>query len=331
MLFSRHTKRRTFIGGLGSAAAWPVVGRAQQPAVPTIGWLTVGLIDYTLNRIPALSEGLAQAGYVEGRNLVIDRRVAEYHIDRLPALATELVRRRVAVILSTSLPATLAAKAATQSIPIVFVTGVDPVKSGLVANLNRPGGNVTGFTNLGTELAAKRLEVFHELVPTATVIGFLVNPTTPFTADEVRETQAAASTLGVRLLVATATQPDDFDAAFATLKQQGAGALLLSEETLFLYSTPRLVALAARHAVPTMYWDRAATRAGGLLSYGTDLNDTYRQAGGYIGRILKGEQPAGLPVQQSTKVELALNLETAKRLGMTFPTGLLVRADEVIE
>jgi putative tryptophan/tyrosine transport system substrate-binding protein len=280
-------------------------------------------------RIPALKQGLSHTGHVEGQTFTIDHRSAESRLDRLPALAAEMVRRRVAVILSSTLPATLAAKAATQSIPIVFVTSADPVKSGLVTNLNRPGGNVTGLAVLGTELTAKRLEMLRELAPTATVIGLLVNPSTPITENEVREAQAAARALGVRILIVEATLPNDFEAAFAALEQQSAGALLISDDALFLYQTPRLVALAARHAVPTMYWDRAAPKAGGLSSCGTDVDDAL--AGVYIGRILKGERPADLPVQQSTKVEVNLNLKTAKALGIKVPTALLVRADEVIE
>jgi putative ABC transport system substrate-binding protein len=324
-------RRREFITMVGGASAtWPLVARAQ-PTLPVIGWLTASPIEDMRIRIPPFHQGLSQADYVEGQNVTIDARSAESHLDRLPALASEMVQRRVAVILSSSLAATLAAKAATQSIPIVFISSVDPTESSLVTSWNRPGGNITGFDVLGGQLAAKRVQMLHELVPTATVIAVLVNPQSPITETETRSIQAAANILGVRLLIVNATGPDDFETAFTTLEQQRAGAVLVSNDALFLYQSARLVGLAARHAVPTIYWDRTAPRAGGLLSYSTDLNDVYRQAGVYVGRILKGESPADLPVQQVTKVELVINLQTAKALGLAVPTSLLVRADEVIE
>jgi ABC-type uncharacterized transport system substrate-binding protein len=325
-------KRRTFIAGVGSAAAWPVVAGAQQPSLPLVGWLGVGSSpDDAREVVTAVKEGWAEAGLVEGRNFAFEYRFADYHPERLPGLAAELVRRRVAVMFTPNTPATLAAKAATDTIPIVFAVGIDPVAYGLVASFNRPGGNMTGITNLVTLLAAKRLEVLHELVPGASLFAVLANPNDPITTFETKELEAAAGVLGVRLLIVNAAGPDEFGMAFATIARQRAGALLLSSDSLFISRYVQLIALAARHAIPTMYLFRAAPEAGGLMSYTSDLAEIGSQTGRYVGRILKGEKPADLPVQQATKVELVINLKTAKTLGITFPTALLVRADKVIE
>jgi putative tryptophan/tyrosine transport system substrate-binding protein len=325
-------KRRTFIGGLGSAVAWPVVARGQQPALPLVGWLGIGSSsDDTRETITAVKQGWAEAGLVEGRNFAFEYRFADYHPERLPGLAAELVRRRVAVMFTPNTPATLAAKAATDTIPIVFAVGIDPVAYGLVTSFTRPGGNLTGITNLVTLLAAKRLEVLHELVPSTSLIAVLANPNGPITTFETKELEAAAGGLGVRLLIVNAAGPDEFGMAFATIAQQRAGALVLSSDSLFLSHYVQLIALAARHAIPALYLFRAAPEAGGLMSYTSDLAEIGSQTGRYVGRILKGEKPADLPVQQATKVELIINLKTAKTLGITFPTALLVRADKVIE
>ena len=324
-------KRRTFIAGLGSAAAWPVAARAQ-PALPLVGWLGVGSsTDDVGEQINWVKQGLAEAGFIEGRNFAFEYRWADYHLDLMPALAADLVRRRVSVIVTFATAGAIAAKAATQTIPIIFLVGIDPVAFGLVASFNRPGGNITGLTGLSVPLAAKRLEMLHELVPTAGLFGVLVNPSGPTTAFETKELQAAAGVLGVRLLIVNAAVPDEIEMAFATLARQQVGALLLSSDVLFVSRYERLVALAARHALPTMYTDRRAVRAGGLISYSSDFVDLFHRMGGYVGRILKGEKPADLPVQQATKVELVINMKTAKALGLTFPLPLLGRADEVIE
>jgi putative tryptophan/tyrosine transport system substrate-binding protein len=324
-------KRRDFIAGLG-AAAWPVVARAQQQTMPVIGFLASGSFETRRSTIAALDPGLSEIGYVEGRNLVIEYRWAEDHYEWLPALAEDLVRRRVAVIVAFTTPAAFAAKAATQSIPVVFSIGADPVRSGLVASLSRPGANVTGIYNFATEVAAKRLEILHEVVPAAKLIAYLVNPTNTLdAASETTELQAAARTLGVRLLVLEASDPSEFDAAFATLVREGAGGIVFGSDAFFGAHIDQLVALAVHYAVPAMYPSRAWAASGGLMSYGTDFTDPWRQVGIYAGRILKGEKPANLPVQQVTKILLVINMKVAKALGVTFPTALLVRADEVIE
>jgi putative tryptophan/tyrosine transport system substrate-binding protein len=324
--------RREFIAGLGSAAAWPMVARAQQPALPLVGWLGVGSSpDDARESVTAIKRGLAETGLVEGRTFAFEYRFADYHPERLPDLAADLVRRRVAVMFTPTLVATLAAKAATDTIPIVFLVGIDPVAYGLVASFNRPGGNITGVTLLGTLLAAKRLEVLHELVPAASLFAVLVNPNSPVTTFETKELEAAAGVLGVRLLIVNAADPNELGMAFATIVQQRAGALLVSSDPLFNNRYVQVIALAARHAMPTMYLFGAAPEAGGLMSYTADLGENVGQAGRYVGRILKGERPADLPVQQATKVELVINLKTAKTLGITLPTALLVRADKVIE
>ncbi len=324
-------RRREFIAGLGGAAAWPLGARAQQPAMPVVGFLSGGTESGRSPRVAAFRQGLGEVGYVEGRNVGILFRWAEYRYGRLPALVADLVDRRVAVIVTTaSAGAALTAKAATTTIPIVFELGVDPVALGLVASLNRPGGNVTGAHFLAEPLNAKRLEVLHEAVPTAATIAYLVNPNS---AGDGRRTrvEAAASILGVRLLILNATDPGEIEAAFANLVQQRIGALLANSDPLFNGQRDQIAALAARHAVPAISHVREFAESGGLMSYGADTSEPYRLAGNYAGRILKGERPADLPVQQSTKIELVINLKTAKALGLTFPLTLLGRADEVIE
>jgi putative ABC transport system substrate-binding protein len=324
-------ERREFITLVGGAAAWPVAARAQQPAIPVIGYLESKVAAASSHQVEAFRKGLAEAGFVEGRNVAIEFRWAEDHYDRLPELAADLVRGRVATIVANSISAPIA-KAATSTIPIVFTTGADPVALGLVASLSRPGGNITGVTSLGVELGAKQLEVLSELVPTATVVALLVNPTNPIQADTlVRELQAAARIRGVDLPVLHASTESDLDMVFETLPRLRANALLVGADSFFNSRTQQFAALAVRHAVPTMYPYREYVMAGGLVSYGDSLSDVWRLAGMYTGRILKGEKPADLPVQQVTKVELILNLKTANALGITVPITLLGRADEVIE
>jgi len=326
-------KRREFITFLGgAAAAWPVAARAQQ-AMPVIGFLSALSPEPNAQRLAAFRQGLNETGYIEGRNVTIEYRWAENQYDRLPALAADLVRRQVAVIAALgSTPGALAAKAATTTIPIVFITGSDPVQLGLVASLNRPGGNVTGVTQLGVELVPKRLELLHEMVPTATSVALLVNPTNPQqTEEETREGKDAARILGLQLHILPVSTESELDAAFVTLARLRIGALLISSEALFLNRSERLAALTVRYGVPAINPFREFATAGGLMSYVTSSTDTWRTAGGYTGRILKGEKPADLPVQRSTKVELILNLKTATALGLTVPLALLGRADEVIE
>jgi putative tryptophan/tyrosine transport system substrate-binding protein len=327
-------RRREFIAGLGgAAAAWPLALRAQQPAMPVIGYLGAGTLDTERETVAAFHRGLSETGYVEGRNVATEYRWAESHNDRLTGLTSELVRRKVAVIVAVAGGAgALAAKAAAKSIPIVFQVGFDPVAAGLVASLNRPGSNLTGIFVLNAAAVAKRLEQLHELVLAATTIAYLVNPTNPVFAEaEKRELQVAARTLGLRLLILNASDPSEFEGAFATLVRERAGGLVVSGDLLFFNHTHQLVALAARHAVPAIYGRRDYTVAGGLMSCGPDFYDTARQVGVYTSRILNGEKPADLPVQQSTKVELIINLKTAKALGLTVPQSILLRADEVIE
>jgi putative tryptophan/tyrosine transport system substrate-binding protein len=316
-------RRREFMAGLGSAAAWPVVARAQQPAMPVIGYLSVQSADddYKNFTVPFL-QGLQETGYVVGRNVEIEHRWAENQYDRLPALAADLVRRRVAVIVAAGTPATLAAKAATTTIPIVFAIGGDPVALGLVASLNRPGANVTGSTMLTAELAPKRLQLLRELIPNAARYGVLADPA---------YLQAAARTLGLQLVVVYARTDSDLEMAFGTFSQQHVGAVLVSNNTLYNRRMEKLAALAARHALPTIYPFREYALAGGLMSYGSSLGYGYHLVGIYTGRILKGDKPADLPVQQITKIDLIINLKTAKALGLTIPETLLVTADEVIQ
>jgi putative ABC transport system substrate-binding protein len=328
-------KRRAFITALGGAAAWPLAARAQQPALPVLGVLASGTAEGHASGLTPIRQGLSDTGYVVGRNVAIEYRFADEHYDRLPALAADLVRRRAAVIYTVGgvLPA-LAAKAATTTIPIVFANGSDPVALGLVPSLARPGGNATGVSYNGTELASKKLELLHELVPRATSVAMLVNPKNPNAESTIADTQAAAKALGLKLLVVNAVNAPDLDAAFATIVQQRADALVLGTDPLFNgpRRTQQLITLAAVHAVPAMFGTgRDTVAAGGLISYAADTDVLSRQAGVYIGRILKGEKPADLPVMQPTKFELFVNLKTAKTLGLKVPESFLLRADEVIE
>jgi putative ABC transport system substrate-binding protein len=324
-------RRREFIAGLGAAAAWPHVAHAQQPAMPVIGYLSSGSLDRNAARLRAFRQSLSEAGFIEGSNVAIEYRWADYHLEGMPALAADLVHRRVNVIAVAGIPAALAAKAATRTIPIVFSLGLDPVALGLVASLNRPGGNITGVATLGGELGAKRLELIHELVPGANLIGVLLNPANPGIDSQTREIQAAAQILGVRLQIVHASVERDFDAAFAALLELRASALVIGNDALLINRSDQLAALALRHAMPAVYQFREFVAAGGLMSYGGSAIDLSRLVGAYIGRILKGEKPGELPVQQATRVELIINMKTAKALGLTFPLTLLGRADEVIE
>jgi putative tryptophan/tyrosine transport system substrate-binding protein len=325
-------RRRDFIKIVGGAAAvWPLVARAQQQPTPVIGFVNGASAKGYARQLSAFLKGLSETGYVDGRNVAIEYRWAEGRTDRLPAMVADLVHRQVAVIAATSTPAALAAKPATTTIPIVFTTAADPVQIGLVASLNQPGGNVTGVTQTNVEMAPKRLQLLHEVVPTASVIALLVNPANPTSAETTKELQAAARTLGLELRVLNASTDRDFDGVFAKLIQLRAGGLVIGGGPFFASRSEQLAALALRHAVPTIYQDREFAVAGGLLSYGTDSTETYRLAGIYTGRVLKGDKPADLPVQQATKVELYINQKTAKALGLTVPQALLSRADEVIE
>ena len=327
-------RRREFIMALGGAAvAWPLRAGAQRPAMPVIGFLGTDSPELYAFRLRAFREGLRETGYVEGGNVAFDYRWAEGHYDRVPALLAELVSLKVNLIgaFAGNAPA-VAAKAATATIPILFASAGDPVAIGLVASLSRPGGNITGVTALAVELGAKQLEALHELVPTATSIALLVNPTNPTQADTLsRDLQVAARTRGVALHVLHASTESDFDTVFASLRQLRASALIIGSDAFFNSRTQLLTAMAARHAVPTIYPFREYVTAGGLVSYGESLRDAYRLVGVYAGRILKGEKPADLPVQQSTKVELFINLKTAKALGLQVSDNLLALADEVIE
>ena len=325
-------RRREFICFFGSVAAtWPLAARAQQSAMPVIGFINAAPAQSYKPQLAAFLKGLDEKGYVDGRNVTIEYRWAEGHNDRLPSMAADLVRRQVTVIAATTTPAALAAKAATTTIPIVFTTVGDPVQLHLVTSLNRPGGNVTGVTQLNVEVAPKRLELLHELVPTASVVALLVNSTNPNTETNTKELQAAARTLGLELHVLNASTERDFDAVFANLIQSRADGLVITAEPLFSSRNKQLAELAVRHAVPAIYGLRDFAAAGGLMSYGADTAQAYHLTGIYTGRILKGENPANLPVQQSTKVELIINLKTAKALGLNVPNTLIGRADEVIE
>jgi putative ABC transport system substrate-binding protein len=326
-------RRREFITMIGGVAAWPLAARAQQPVLPVVGFVNVA--SPKGGYAPFLSgflKGLSEAGYVDGQNVTIEYRWAEGRADRLPALVADLVQRRVTVIAATSTPGALAAKAANTTIPIIFEMASDPVRIGLVASLNRPGGNITGVTNANFGIAPKRLQLLHELVPTAGVMALLVNPANPTLAEpNTKELQAAARALGLDLHVLNASNESDFDEVFAKLIQLRAGGLVIGPDTFFSSQSEQLAALGVRHAVPTIYQNREFAVAGGLLSYGADTADAYRLTGNYVGRVLRGDKPADLPVQQATKVELYINLKTAKTLGLNIPNTLIGRADEVFE
>jgi putative ABC transport system substrate-binding protein len=329
---SELMRRREFITVLGAAAAWPLGAQAQQPKVPVVGWLSGQSPNARAQPTVAFRQGLNEAGFAVGNNVAIEYRWAEGHYERLPALAADLVGRQVAVMVTTgSLLSSIVGKAATTAIPVVFVVGSDPVKMGLVSSLNRPDGNVTGITQFTTALEPKRLEMLHELMPSAGVVGVLVNPNNPTTEAQLREVQAAAGTMGKQIVILKAGSERDIDTAFATLDQQRPDALLVGSDPFLSGRIEQLVAQAAHHALPAIFQWREFATAGGLMSYGTNLADSYRLAGVYAGRILKGAKPSDLPVQQSTKVELVINLKTAETLGLTFPNSLLARADEVIE
>jgi putative ABC transport system substrate-binding protein len=326
-------RRREFITLLaGVAVSWPLTGRAQHPPVPVIGLLGSGSFDDRTHLLAGFRRGLDELGYVEGKNVVFEFRPAEGRYDRLPSLATELVRHQVAVIVCSGAPASaLAAKAATTTIPIVFMTGGDPIALGLVASLNRPGGNITGVSLFNVMLVPKQLELIKELVPGVDMFAALVNPSNPNTKIEESELESAARALRLRIHVQRASTEQDFGAAFETIAEQRAGAVLVSYDSFFLSRRSQLTELAARHSLPAIYHWREYTEAGGLLSYGTDLADSYRQAGIYSGRILQGAKPADLPVWQPTMFELVINVKTARALNLTIPPSLLARADEVIE
>jgi putative tryptophan/tyrosine transport system substrate-binding protein len=327
-------KRREFISFFSSlAAAWPLIARAQQPTMPLIGLLGGASPELDADRLRAFGQGLSEAGYVEDRNVAIEYRWAGGQYDRLRALAADLVRRRVTVIAALGgTPSALAAKSATTTIPIVFAVGSDSISLGLVASLSKPGGNVTGVTQLAVAIGSKRLELLHEIIPKATVVALLVNPTNPPLAETLsRDAQAAARTLGLQIHVLQASTEREIDEAFATMVQLQAGGLVIGPDSFFISRSQQLAALALRHAVPAIYQYREFTAAGGLVSYGASLTDFYRLAGVYTGRILKGEKPADMPVEQAPKVELIINLETARKLGVTIPPSILLRAEEVIE
>jgi putative tryptophan/tyrosine transport system substrate-binding protein len=324
-------RRRKFIALLGgAAAAWPLAARAQQPSMPVIGFLHSVSADLYADQVRGFHHGLGEKGYAEGRNVLIEYRWAGDQYDRLPALAADLVHREVSVIV-TNAPGALPAKAATTTIPIVFVTGVDPVAIGLVGSLARPDGNVTGVTTLNVEVVPKRLELLHEMVPAIPVIAALVNPTNPNAANVSNELRVAAGKLGIKLHILHASTEADFDGVFASLVQLRASGLVIATDPFLIGRSVQLAALTTRHAVPSIFQFRPFARAGGLMSYGGDSVELYRQIGIYAGRILRGEKPADLPVQQATKVELVINLNTAKALGISVPLSLLGRADEVIE
>jgi putative tryptophan/tyrosine transport system substrate-binding protein len=322
-------KRREFITVLGGAAAtWPLAAWPQQPTMPVVGLLRAGQMDE--NGLRAFRTGLSELGYEEGRNVAIELHATEQYA-RLPALASELVRRPAAVIYASTLPAALAAKAATATIPVVFSIGGDPIEAGVVTSMNRPTGNLTGVTIFLGELLPKRLELLREVVPSATLIGVLINPNNPNSKARSKDVQEAARTIGQQTLIVHAGSKRDFVSAFATLVQQRAGALVVGDDPFFGTHIEQIVALAASHSLPAIYFFRSDTVNGGLMSYGADVDDQTRQAGAYVGRILKGEKPADLPVLQPTKFQFVINLRTTKALGLNIPPSLLARADEVIE
>ena len=323
------TSRREFITLLGGAAVWPLAARAQQAGVPVVGLLLSTQLDD--RQVGATRQGLRDAGYIEGRNVAIKYRSGDGRFDRLPALAAELVADGPAAIVAVSPAASLASKAATATIPIVFVIGADPVDLGLVSSLNRPGGNVTGVTFFINTLGAKRLELLRELVPNAAVVGFLVNPTNPTSESQIADVRSAGRSSGVDLLILNASSERDIDTAFASFLQQRVNAIIIGADSLFLSRRDQLVGLAARHALPAIYYLREFADVGGLISYGASITDAFRLVGSSAGRILKGEKPADLPVQQTVKFELAINLKTAKTLGLTVPLIMQMTADEVIE
>jgi len=325
-------KRREFITLLGgTAATWPLAARAQRPAMPVIGYLSSLGQAISVRFDAAFRRSLSDVGYVEGHNVSVEYRWIADRYDALPAMAADLVQRQVAVIFAVGPPAVLAIKAASPTIPIVFVTGADPLKFGFVASFNKPGGNITGIWMVLTALAEKRLQLMHDLLPKAELIGLLVNPASPVAEPQIREAQAAAHVLGVRLTILSAASENDFDQVFVNLAQQHADALFVSADPFFASKREHLVALAAQHAMPATYEFREFVEAGGLMSYGTVLSDGFYKGGNYVGKVLKGTKPADLPVEQVDKFELVINLKTAKALGLKLPDSFLLRADEVIE
>jgi putative ABC transport system substrate-binding protein len=326
-------RRRDFITLLGGAVAvWPLAGRAQQPAMPVVGFVRITTPEDSVHLVAAFRQGLAESGYVEGQNVAIEYRYALNRVDQLPGLMTELVGRRVAVLAATGgTISARAAKAATTTIPIVFTTGDDPVRVGLVTSLNRPGGNVTGVSVFAARLGSIRLGLLLEMVPNASPIAILINPTNPDTEDEAKEIEEAARGLGVQVVVVKAGKPEDIEAAFAALVQQRARAVIIAGDTFFTSRRGQIAALAARHSLPTMWVSRIEVEAGGLMCYGASIPGVYRQAGIYTGQILKGAKPADLPVQLPTKFEFFINMKTAKTLGLNVPNSVQLLADEVIE
>ena len=326
-------RRREFIKVIaGSAAAWPFAARAQQPAMPVVGFLNAASAEGYTKFVGEFRRGLNSMGFVEGRNVVVEYRWAEGHYDRLPDLAADLIRRQVAVIAATSTPAALAAKKATATIPVVFTTGGDPVEMGLVTNIARPGGNVTGATQITMELGQKRVELLHQLIPKATVLAIAVNPSNPAVAEvQIRDAQDGMRALGLKLEIVQARNEEEFDKAIAGLPQRAGGLVIAGGDSFFLSESARLAAIAIRHNVPAIFHGREFAAAGGLLSYGASVAASYLLAGVYTGRILRGERPGDLPVQRSSKLEIYINLKTAKALGVTIPQGLMIAADEVFE
>jgi putative ABC transport system substrate-binding protein len=324
-------RRREFIAGLGATVAWPLVGRAQQAGVPVIGYLGSSSLSASAGQLAGFRQGIKEATFVEGGNVAIEYHWSEGNYERLPAMAVELARRQVALILASGLPAALAAKAATATIPIVFVMGADPVTSGVVSSFNRPGGNVTGVSQFYGALGGKRLELLREIVPAATTVAVLTNPNNPNSQSHLTDVQAVARALGQKITVAAARNEAELNAAFAEFARQRADALLVADDPFFTVRRGQVVALAARLKLPAIYYAREYAVDGGLITYGSVTSDNYRLAGGYVGRILNGAKPADLPVLQPTKFELIINLKTAKTLGVTVPPTVIARADDVIE